>query len=320
MDTTTTTTTTTLPTPIQREPLTTPEKCKCRVAIDVSGSVSNNAAYWASVKTIVTDAVSRYGEDNVIFILWGTRASVLSYNEVQKNIISMRSHGGTDPTCFANNVMLPTGTDLIIITDGGVSQSHINTCDNIVNNRYFSNVIVHIKQTRQVPDLSISAPFTRNANYVEVWNDNNLLVTTCTSDKVNLTKYYNNPQLLVTEAKALIGQIVMQNLGKVNSALCTELVDLEKNLMDYVTANNSVDANVIKSIIKDCTMRSSGSLDFSFGVLEPTPVQVHQVVVPVQVPVQVDQVAAPVPVQVQVDQVAAPVLVQVQVDQVTVTV
>ena len=204
--------------------------------------------------------------------------------------------GGTSPTCFVKSI----STDkIVILTDGQVSEGEVVSCDSLMSSRKLSEVEVHFVNTGGSINLSVAAPFTRNATSFSLFRDGNLITNGRTDISIDLQKYYNQVPLFMDEADQLNTTIAMKNLGQTNLELRNSLLDLKSNLMNTLakekgldlsslrdtfssgldsamskcrTIIENLDRNKAKELeqIFDRLIHSCTAKDFSFKLLEPT--------------------------------------------------
>lgn len=266
-------------------------------AIDYSGSTGRKANYWNKVLALVTP------HQKATFLIWDTSAKNITYDQIVVHCQSMSGNGGTEPQCIAK--LLPANTkntNLVLITDGEVLPKDVTACDEALKERSFASVEVHFIKTGGNMNLSVSAPFTRNAKDVKIIVDDVVLATGSTAQAIDLKKYFDKPEEFMQDAEAILKQVVLQNLGKNNQALRDGFLELQKNLLATLAKNNSAGgeygklrdllkageynssvtmtkslvANAdssfgkkIEAVIQELINQCSGSTNFSFDLLQP---------------------------------------------------
>jgi len=263
------------------------------LCIDYSGSTGNCASYWEYVSGVL----NKTSKPKIIF--WDNQAKITSIIEAQSIIKRKLGNGGTCPSCLVN--LLPAKSNIVIITDGQVDQGEVTRCDQLLNNREFNSVDVHFYNTGGAMNLSVSTPFTRKTKY-NIYLDGRPFTNGSSYESINLRQYFDNPKKFIDEADMILRQIVMQNLGRVNQKLRDELLELQKNLLKFLSIQASkgndysmirknleqhdlpkaitqlqaifakVDQELpkkVESIIQEMIKQCSGSNDFSFNVLQP---------------------------------------------------
>lgn len=265
------------------------------LCVDYSGSTCNNVNYWTNVISII----EANPDSKIIF--WNTIAKLLSKNDASRVANAKQGTGGTQPQCFAP--LIPKGSNLIIITDGEVSTTDVQTCDSIINSREFSSVDIYFINTGGRMNLSVSAPFTRKTSF-RIYVDGKKLSEGSSVNPIDLKHYNEQPEEFIKDAEKILAQIVMQNLGKNNQLLRNDLLDLQKNMLKIISnknakvnanqfllfrellQNNNYDLAVskmkelttlsdstlgkrIEAFIQEMIKQCSGSFDFSFDILEP---------------------------------------------------
>lgn len=261
------------------------------ICIDDSGSTGNHPQYWPYVHNIITQ------NPKANFIFWDTSARPKTQQQALKIATERTGNGGTQPQCFAS--LIPPNSDLTIITDGQIGSSDIEYCDKVLNNRPFKSVTVHFLNTGGHMNLSVSAPFTRKTEY-QIFVDGKQLANGSSARTIDISPYFNEPQKFIDESEQLLKDIVMQNLGKTNIDLRTQLLELQKNLLKVIAINNSnkndyttirtsltnndnensikliksiilnaddTNGKKIETIIQEMIHQCSNSKDFSFDVL-----------------------------------------------------
>jgi len=275
--------------------------------VDYSGSTGGQEFYWTNVQNIYNALVNTYNEKNIIIMLWDDKAVLCNTVNFLKQINSRRGNGGTDPSVFASSSYMPENCHAVIITDGQVDNSKVSRCDLIVRERHFASVYVYFIDTGGAMNLSVSMPFTRDCDDVQIFiqtpkEPRKTLITGSTNVVIDLKKYYGNPELFLDQCLRIRGIIILQNMGKaLNVSLRDSLLLLQKNLMQTIAQRASngtgwnelrdilrVDysegvkqcQNIIKSVdtsigkqvetaIADLLTQCSGSNNFSFENLEP---------------------------------------------------
>jgi len=213
------------------------------IYIDCSGSTGGSRSYWNKVKVIIDQARKDYTE--VRYFFWDNNAYKVSRLDVNNRIMKMTGGGGTSPSCFASEKKLPALSDVIIITDGQVSEGEVTKCDKIINGRQFNSMTIYFEQTSSYGgmNLTVSAPFTRNCYKVRIEVGNTTLAEGSTSNIIDLDIYQNNPELFLKESEQILKTIVLQNMGKVNTNLRNSLLELQKNLLRYISTSAGADAD-----------------------------------------------------------------------------
>lgn len=132
------------------------------IAVDISGSVNQQAVYWNLVASVAeeyppTDPANKY-------LLWDHGYQYVDAACVINAIKTRRGHGGTEPRCVAAAMRECAPQRLVLITDGEVSQQSVQMTDRVLNayteqHGALPDVCCHIVNYR--PNLSVTAPFTR---------------------------------------------------------------------------------------------------------------------------------------------------------------
>jgi hypothetical protein len=123
--------------------------------------------YWTNVSSIVNKAIEESnGSDNVKFILWNSHANEVDF-EMVKNIISRaKGESGTSPDSIIK--FLQPNDNLILITDGEISERSVSDCDRIFSiqsDLILSNVDAYVINKSSNVDTSVVIPFCRNSSH-----------------------------------------------------------------------------------------------------------------------------------------------------------
>lgn len=138
---------------------------KAAIAIDYSGSTSNNLYYWNTVKKVVENFISKCKqldimEEEICFVSWNDQYIFETKDKIINRAINRSGTGGTYPIGIVNALFeKQINNHICIITDGEVSTSDIDSCDSAIANYSVDNVECHIINNR--PNVSVSCPFTR---------------------------------------------------------------------------------------------------------------------------------------------------------------
>lgn len=265
-----------------------------KIFVDCSGSTGSNSKYW--------DRVSQLIESNksASFFFWDDICRKYSYTDAVKHVNSRRGIGGTYPNCFVREIS--NSDSIIIITDGQVSESDVKKCDDIMNRLKLSDVTVEFIDTGGSMNLSVAAPFTRNANNINIVVNSTPLHSGNTSDPIDLTIYATDPEKFIAEYEQLYKKIVMKTVGKRDDNLRNQLLDLQKNLLRVIASRifdassydrirekliegdfntsvellesiiNASDKNIaitIENFIQTLCKQCEGNTGYSFSLLQP---------------------------------------------------
>jgi len=204
------------------------------IFIDYSGSTGGNTKYWNSVSELVEKEYQK--DPNVKIVFWDHCSKPVDINQARGQISSTSGHGGTNPTCFVDQVT--DNSDVIIVTDGQVNSDDVTNCDTKMNNKPLNSVHVHFINTGGSMNLSVSAPFTRNAKEYQLFENEDVLAMGSTNDTIDLSSYTDNPEKLILDHDELFKTITVQNVGRMNMDLRNRLLDLQKNLMNTIANRN----------------------------------------------------------------------------------
>lgn len=213
------------------------------LAIDCSGSVGGSSGYWSLVQRVKDKICKRHGA-NVSIIAWDTSIDMPTDGEIEEMIRRRIGRGGTDPSIFCH--LLPRGCDLTIVTDGDIGDNCVRKCDEILDSRRFGSVKVYFQSTGGHMNLSVSAPFTRNCEHVEIIVGERTIATANTTKDVDLTIYYDNPSLFIESSDKILSEIVLRCAGKLNMALRDEVIKLEHNLLQWIANSPGGDYDEVR--------------------------------------------------------------------------
>lgn len=205
---------------------------KIVVCVDFSGSTYGSFEYWRRVIEIIEE------NPNADYILWDHESKFIEKKELKEIAISRRGNGGTKPSKFIP--LIKEYKNIIIITDGQVSDEEVENCDKLISEFKlkfnFVNVIF-VKVGRGEINLSVSAPFTRNTSFII---ENNGEIYEGDSDiEFDFIKYRNNPYLFLEDFEKLHKAVTMKSIGIKNLSLRNKILDLKNDLMNYLKSNNS---------------------------------------------------------------------------------
>ena len=128
--------------------------------VDISGSVGGSAHYWDMVGELVT----KYGQEISKFYFWDTSIEVTTKKDLETAIAKRTGRGGTSPELVAAEVVKSNIKKLILITDGQVSDSSVQKCDQILNEYALEKSICYIISTGYGLNMSVTCPFTRKCD------------------------------------------------------------------------------------------------------------------------------------------------------------
>ncbi len=139
-------------------------------AIDASGSVSSEKAYWDIVRTLFNQLPP--DRESWTFVAWGDSARRYTYTETKFHLFAgkdreMPTRGGTVPSTIFNDVAPQTRIeDFVFITDGEIHQSCVDTFETMLQSRAytFDRVQCHIIGKRESKNMSTVCVFHRHPN------------------------------------------------------------------------------------------------------------------------------------------------------------
>jgi hypothetical protein len=129
-----------------------------KVFIDTSGSTGGRYPYWNYVRTLVSQ--SRFKDAK--FYTYDSSARQVSLGVI---LAIAQQLGDGDRGTYTSTIakLVQKDDSLVIVTDGQVEPEEVKRCDTLLQNMAFKSVEVHFQYTCGDMDLSVSAPFTRNA-------------------------------------------------------------------------------------------------------------------------------------------------------------
>jgi len=131
---------------------------KIELFVDISGSVSGFKEYWNCVNTFYKE-----NKENINHIyVWDDRIDLISKCQFEEMIKATKGRGGTYPSTIANTIVSRKyNNNIVIFTDGDVSQSEVDKVETLLCNYMIDNVRCYIV-SHSKPNLSVTCPFTRN--------------------------------------------------------------------------------------------------------------------------------------------------------------
>jgi hypothetical protein len=131
--------------------------------VDNSGSVGNCTHYWETVSSILLE----YAKDIQHYYFWNSNCRITTKKEFENWVITKRGTGGTSPEHVAEEIAKKQYANIILVTDGEVSDHDVRRCDNILeqvkqlNNFRIKKAICYVIGSYSEPNLSVTCPFTR---------------------------------------------------------------------------------------------------------------------------------------------------------------
>jgi hypothetical protein len=237
-------------------------------AFDNSGSISGNSVYFNEIDRIVT----KYYKPGDKFYLWGSTHTEQTKSQIDQWIRNMDGPEGTSSVHIANLVKAcPSHREhLIIVTDGQVSKSDIQRCDQIMlsSNIQFKFVSVYI--VGRGGNLSVGAPFCRGCpnRSIQILDANNRIKGPSLSlDEIaafdQLTSISSINQFNNLYDK-LYSAIKAKQLGKnADNDLMNKLNSLRSRIINNISGQQKDDFE--KKWKELYTMASQGVNDFKIG-------------------------------------------------------
>jgi hypothetical protein len=200
-----------------------------KVFIDVSGSTGNQPTYWLRVAEHVLRLMK---EPNASFFAFDDGILYVTPTYLLERAVYRQGGGGTLTRLIAGKVS--PGDRVVIVCDGRVDPMEVLSCDALLKNMPLSNVMVYFYNTGGEINLSVSTPFTRNAKEFAVHVEDNVVFNGDSSVPIDLKRFYDKPDVFLQEYEALRKQVLAKTLGRVNSALRIDLLNLQANLIAAV--------------------------------------------------------------------------------------
>lgn len=206
--------------------------------VDISGSVNNFTEYWNLVEKVKNENTF-----NTIY-LWDSDIKKSNLDELNQMIKQKKGYKGTNPELICQVLKKEKINDnIVIITDGDVSNHAVQRCDESLSNYKINNVECYIIGSRA--NMSVTCPFTRE-NTSNVYY-NNLL----SEETVNLNKSdYELLNILDTmdlstfnlNYNKLEKLLIARNMGKNNVDNNTKerLIKLKYKLTKELSENSSL--------------------------------------------------------------------------------
>jgi len=217
------------------------------VFIDISGSVNGFTNYWLVVENWL---IKNKKEIKNIY-LWNTNIKKSSFSELIIFIKNKYGEYGTDSYNIAKILIKQQiNNNIVIFTDGEVSQCIVSKTDNLLENYDIDNVECYIISNNQ-PNLSVSCPFTRNNTskvYYKKSTDLNLQCQIKTKKDYEILNYIDtiNLSTFIEKYQILESIIVAKNMGKKGDLSTKELlIKLKKNLSHELSNISTINYGVI---------------------------------------------------------------------------
>ena len=169
---------------------------KC-FAIDYSGSTHGDTFYHNNVKSILDEKYNN--EDDII--IWDTIAKFTSYNEYMDINKNRKGEGGTSPQSIFElfqNKEKKNYSEFILITDGEVNQSDVESCDK--NFELYKNILIYnyaeiyLIGRKDYANLSVGCPFTRFCSSKTILKSPNeeKIISEISSDDLKIVEKVNS--------------------------------------------------------------------------------------------------------------------------------
>ncbi len=233
-------------------------------AVDDSGSTSESNRYWSKVASIFNSIKDTTHES----ILWSDKAYRVDDSFMEVAIQKQSLYGGTKISTLAQSLVDNhkdlSQVKLVLISDGQVSDNEVRAADHILNGAAFAEVNVHFIKTGGHINLSVSSPFTRNTEF-SVDIDDEKLVKAKSNQKIDLTAY-SDPDVFLNGYLDLKSSLVAQNMGRVNTEMRKEVLNLQTTLMASLSQQESRGMSETFSVIHDAL--KANSVDLAQDVLK----------------------------------------------------
>ena len=246
------------------------EEMKNLFAVDCSSSISNQSKYYTKIQELVNLYYKPNRGDK--FYTWSTGYNLKTTAEMIQYIKDQRGSGGTDSSQIARLVYQEKLKNekfehLIIVTDGQVPQSRVDTSDNLVKQYglkfdYVSSYLINLHDDA---NESVGCPYCRESpgtTYILFNNGTEKQLATLTQEDRNIFQNINNINNwndFKLKYENLFRAIRAECLGKErNQTITNDLNALEKRISDSVT-----DINDFKEKIKKLKELNGGLRTFS---------------------------------------------------------
>ena len=136
-----------------------PEIQKFSTMLDTSGSTGGSSNYWPAVQQIL----ALYGQKISHFYFWNSTIEEVDKKRFQKALVQRKGWGGTQSSLVAKQIVKKGLKNIILITDGQVSDYDVQECDKILADYQFQKSICYIIAAGSYGSLnmSVTCPFTR---------------------------------------------------------------------------------------------------------------------------------------------------------------
>lgn len=234
-------------------------------AVDDSGSTSGSHRYWSKVESIFNSIKDTTHEN----ILWSDKANCVDDNFMDVAIQKRSLYGGSTRISALAQSLINNHKDLstiklVLISDGQVSDGEVRAADQTLNGASFAEVNVHFIKTGGEINLSVSSPFTRNTEFTVSIDDENL-VKAKSNQKIDLTAY-SDPDVFLNGYTDLKSSLVAQNMGRVNTEMRKQVLNLQTTLMASLSKQESQGMTETFAVIHDAL--KANSVDLAQDVLK----------------------------------------------------
>jgi hypothetical protein len=208
--------------------------------IDISGSVGGFSDYWHQVETYYKTNESSIGS----IYLWDNSIRLTNKTELLEFINKKIGRGGTNPEQIAQTIVQnKIYYNIVIFTDGEVSDFSVANTDNILNKTSIDKVECYII-SMSYPNLSVSCPFTRNNESITYYKNGRELefrIQKNSSQDLALIKNLDSINLDTFNEKysTIESLLIARNMGKTGDPTTKELLlKLKKNLVKELSSQS----------------------------------------------------------------------------------
>jgi hypothetical protein len=203
--------------------------------LDISGSTGGCGRYYQYALEVF-NRLARTGP--VTVYVWDDSIRHVSNAQFIEICGHCCGGGGTYPHVMAPTQYTPDRGNIVIITDGDISDGDANRCIRDVGGRAFSSVEVHFVKTGGRMSLRVSAAFTGNCDRVSIFTHDGAteMIADCSTRDVDtlIEGYFGRPVEFIMDLPQIRGAVTLYALSNDTLPLRNRILDLQKNLMAHI--------------------------------------------------------------------------------------
>lgn len=220
------------------------------IAYDGSGSTGGSVQYHKQTQEIV----SQYADSNTKILFWDHTHKLISFAELSEINRTMKGFGGTSPVEIATWVRENDFHGrLVIITDGEVHSSGVDSCERVLENWTFEFVEAHL--IGGSVNMSITCPFTRVSTHtVYLYEPSNRyqqhMTTSVSAEDIDLLRRIDeisSVEAFQTIAEKLETVLIARTMGtNGNMELRDKLLAMKKRINSSISCEAGKKESVTK--------------------------------------------------------------------------